>query len=181
MSFSPYGGWVILFEDDTILLSNLGRFPNSFNTLIAPHVNLSAARVSRQRSKVKLVFFGAYESVVIQTTDKLLSDRISPELAAVLKEIPSSNSLGRNTMLSPLHKELFFVEVMVPSTVGRIQTFTSSYQHALPPSPLLTKDLVDAMLKGSRPPASALKKLQLGSLGQNYSQVPDSARQVFDE
>src|SRR5271155_173608 len=88
VSFSPYGGWVILFEDDTILLSNLGRFPNSFNTLIAPHVNLSAARVSRQRSKVKLVFFGAYESVVIQTTDKLLSDRISPELAAVLKEIP---------------------------------------------------------------------------------------------
>lgn len=55
----------MIFDDDTILLSKLGRFLDPFNALIASYVNLSAARVSRQRSKLRLVFFGAYESVVI--------------------------------------------------------------------------------------------------------------------
>lgn len=171
----------MFFDDDTILLSKLGRFPDPFNALIAPYVNLSAARVSRQRSKLMLVFFGADESVVIQMTDKVLSDRISPELAAVLKEISSSNPLGRNTVLSPLHRELFFVEVTCPIAVAGRQTFKSSYRHSLPPSPLLPRDLVDAMLKGSRPPTTALQKLQLGSLGQSYMQIPDSWRPVIDE
>jgi hypothetical protein len=69
--------------------------------------------------------------------DKVLSDRISPELAAVLKEIPSSNPLGQNTVLSPLHRELFFVEIMYPIAIAGRRTFKSSYRHSLPPSPLL--------------------------------------------
>lgn len=113
--------------------------------------------------------------------DKALSDRISPELAAVLKEVSSSNPLDRNTVLSPLHWELYFVEVMCPVAIADRQTFKSSYRHSLPPSSLLTRDLVDAMLKGSRPPATALQKLRLGSLGQSYMQVPDSWRPVIDE
>jgi hypothetical protein len=171
----------MILDDDTILLSKLGRFPDPFNALIASYVNLSAARVSRQRSKLRLVFFGAYESVVIQMTDKVLSDRISPELAAVLKEILSSNPLGQNTVLSPLHRELFFVEIMCPIAIAGRRTFKSSYQHFLLLSLLLTGDLVDAMLKGSRLLAAALQKLRLGSLGQTYMQVPDSWRPVIDE
>lgn len=140
------------FKDSTVLVSEQGEFPDSFKRLVAPYLDLAAARISRQKSRLSGVFFGANDSVILQTDEKLLSDGISDELAATLSSIPS-HSPGRNTSLSPVHKEWYFLEIMRPEQHvlnSRDLLPDAEYRYALPPSPLLTEESIDAMTARDR-------------------------------
>lgn len=144
ISFSPYGAWLVHYQDDTVQLSQQGQYSQKFHTLTSAYLNpCGATPYSRHPSMVKAVF-GAEDNILVQTTSGVFFDGICNGLTMVLNGISSTDHLGPNTVLCRWNKNYFFVEI-TSSSGQRI------YRYSLPPHPILTLPFVEAVVAGNIP------------------------------
>jgi hypothetical protein len=113
LSFSPEGGWFVRYNDGTVRLSMVGGFHENFHTIAKEYMQTrGSAGSSKQRSRLKWVFFGA-DGAVISVLDNgdLRWIGITEELVTSIRtELRLGWSLAKQTTLCQWDKTYYYLK-----------------------------------------------------------------------
>jgi hypothetical protein len=109
VAFTPSGGWIIFFDDQTLRISQCGTFPPSFKAATAGEIDFD--NHSPQYSNVQYAFFGAENSWIFTCHNSTI--QWSPNLPQALKTRITANynegrPLTNRTQLCPWNLQYFF-------------------------------------------------------------------------
>ena len=111
ISFNPKGGWFVRYHDGTVRLCGEGQYSEAFHRLAAPYMK-TKNYLSKQRSPIEKVFFGAGESLILQLENRTMIWNGLPAMIVddLKKNLALGHRLTSNANLCPWDSRYMFFE-----------------------------------------------------------------------